>query len=199
MAILSATIDVRFKSCMIVSLSLLSRNAILILIPSTQPPDCMRLTAISARPLVVNLSPPMPSRKPTDLWTNSSDIWIPRPHTRRGLHRNAPVFDADLADLQAKYGKRVEEVPKRENVRRFGDSGVYHEWGPRGAKTGTQGIKPLALPSGIRIPKYHMKSLIPYGLGEDTIVAVERALAGIKGAYPVVQRGDEKRNTLFDY
>lgn len=143
--------------------------------------------------------PSLPSRKPTDLWTNASDVWMPRPHTRRGLHQNAPVFDADLADLQGKYGKRVEEVPKREDVRRFGDSGVYHEWGPRGAKTGTQGIKPLNLPSGIRIPKYHMKSLIPYGLGEDTIVAVERALAGIKGAYPMVQRGDEKRNTLFDY
>ena len=33
-------------------------------ISSIQPQNCTRLTAITAKLLVVNLSPPMPSRKP---------------------------------------------------------------------------------------------------------------------------------------
>jgi len=143
--------------------------------------------------------PSMPSRKPTDLWTNASDIWRPRPHTRRGLHQDAPVFDTPLGELQAKFGNRVEEVPKRENVKRFGDAGVYHEWGPRGAKTGTQGIKGFELKDGTKIPKYHAKSLIPYGLGEDTIIAVERALAGNQSQYPILSRNDNPNKTIFDF
>jgi hypothetical protein len=34
------------------------------------------------------------------------------------------------------------------------------------------------MPDGTVIPKYQMRSLIPYGLGLDTIMAVERALRG---------------------
>jgi hypothetical protein len=144
--------------------------------------------------------PAIPSRKPTDLWTNAGDIWLPRPHTKRGLHPDAPVFDQALDELQSIYGKRVESVPRREDVRSFGDAGLYHAWGPRGAKTGTQGIKPLTLPNGVKLPQYHMKSLIPYGLGLDAIIAVERARAGETTPYPMLQRRDEVRPTsLFDF
>ena len=85
----------------------------------------------------------MPSRKPTDLWTNASDIWTPRPHTRVGKH-----------------------------------GGIFHAHAPRGAKTGVQAVEDWTTPQGLRIPKYHMRSLIPYGLGLDTIQAVERAKRG---------------------
>jgi hypothetical protein len=125
---------------------------------------------------------------------------MPRPHTRVGLNPAAPVFDQSLEELQSIYGNRVLEVPSRENIKRAGDGGVYHAWGPRGARTGTQGIQSLTLPDGIRLPQYHMKSLIPYGLGEDAIIAVERAKAGETGAYPQVQRKDMKKSkSLFEF
>lgn len=95
--------------------------------------------------------PSLPSRKPTDLWTNSQNIWTPRPHTRVGDH-----------------------------------GGIYHAKAPRGAKTGTQAVTDWTTPEGLRIPKYHMRSLIPYGLGLDTIQSVERA-----------KRGETPRNRLF--
>lgn len=144
--------------------------------------------------------PALPSRKPTDLWTNAGDIWMPRPHTRVGLNPAAPVFDQSLDELQSIYGNRVLEVPRRENIKRAGDGGVYHAWGPRGARTGTQGIQSLTLPNGIKLPQYHMKSLIPYGLGEDAIIAVERAKAGETGQYPILSRKDvQKSMTLFKF
>ena len=144
--------------------------------------------------------PDIPSRKPTDLWTNAGDIWMPRPHTRVGLNPAAPIFDQTLEELQSIYGNRVLEVPSRDNIKREGDAGVYHAWGPRGATTGTQGIKSLTLPSGIRLPQYHMKSLIPYGLGEDAIIAVERAKAGERTPYPILSRKDQPQTkSLFEF
>ena len=87
--------------------------------------------------------PALPSRKPTDLWTNAQDIWTPRPHTKVGKH-----------------------------------GGIFHAKAPRGAKTGVQAVEDWITPQGLKIPKYHMRSLIPYGLGLDTIQAVERAKRG---------------------
>tara|TARA_R100001440_G_scaffold35191_1_gene54165 strand:- start:23889 stop:25046 length:1158 start_codon:yes stop_codon:yes gene_type:complete len=143
--------------------------------------------------------PAIPSRKQTDLWTNAGGIWLPRPHTKPGLHPNAPVFDMSLDELQALYGKKaVKNIPQRTG-KESGDAGVLHAWGPRGAKTGVQGIKSMVLPSGVRIPQYHMKSLIPYALGEDTIIAVEKALAGEKTPYPLLKRSDKISHTLFDF
>lgn len=122
--------------------------------------------------------PDIPARKRTDLWSNAQDIWTPRPLSPQGLHEEAPELDMSLEELQAKFGKTVEEVPKRPAPGKGGGAGVYHQWGPRGSKSGTQGIGSHTLPGGVTMPEYQMRSLIPYGLGEDAILAVERALRG---------------------
>ena len=128
--------------------------------------------------------PSIPSRKPTDLWSNAGGIWTPRPHTKIGLHQDANVFGMTLEEIQSKFGNRVKEMPKRPLAGKEGHSGKYHAFAPRGAKSGVQDIKSHTLPSGLVMPQYQMRSLIPYGLGEDTIRAVERARAGVKGQYP---------------
>ena len=120
--------------------------------------------------------PSLPSRKPTDLWSNMGDIFTPREHTKVGLHENAPELNMSLEDLRAKFGNRVEEVPLA--PKKPGHAGVYHAWAPRGARSGTQSIGSFTMPDGTIMPKYQMRSLIPYGLGLDTIMAVERALRG---------------------
>tara|TARA_R110000824_G_scaffold9126_2_gene41108 strand:+ start:3032 stop:4279 length:1248 start_codon:yes stop_codon:yes gene_type:complete len=131
----------------------------------------------------------IPARKRTDLWSNARDIWFPRPQTLQGLHHEAPELDMSLEELQSIFGNKVEEIPDRPSLPSpavgdasrsgaGGHAGVYHTYGPRGSRTGTQGIEDWVMPDGTVIPKYQMRSLIPYGLGEDTIRAVERALRG---------------------
>jgi len=134
--------------------------------------------------------PPIPSRKPTDLWTNASNIWQPRPHTAIGLAADAPELNMSLEELQAKFGNRVKEVPTA--PKRPGHAGKYHQWAPRGARSGTQGVGDHKMPSGLTMPKYQMRSLIPYGLGLDAITAVERAKAGMPGLYPSLGSGTQQ-------
>ena len=131
--------------------------------------------------------PAIPSRKPTDLWTNAQGIWQPRPHTKIGLAADAPELSSSLEELQANLGNRIKEVPTA--PKRPGHAGKYHAWAPRGARSGTQGIGDYKMPSGLTMPKYQMRSLIPYGLGLDAITAVERAKAGIPGLYPSLGSG----------
>jgi len=134
--------------------------------------------------------PAIPSRKPTDLWTNAGDIWMPREHTKVGLHQDAPELNMTLEELQSIFGNRITEVPTLGKTP--GDAGVYHQFAPRGARSGTQGVGAFTTPSGTRIPAYHAKSLIPYGLGLDTIIAVERARQGLTEPYPL-PRGAQRR------
>ena len=95
----------------------------------------------------------LPGRKPTDLWSNL-DTFVPRPHTA--------------------VGAMDDPRPGR-----AGHGGVFHEAAPRGSKTGIQGLTDLTIPeTGVVIPKYHVRSLIPYGLGRDVAVALERKLRG---------------------
>ena len=55
------------------------------------------------------------------------------------------------------------------------DAGIYHAPAPRGAKTGIQGLDDYTDPeTGVEIPKYWLRSLIPYELGVDVIDALER-------------------------
>ena len=55
------------------------------------------------------------------------------------------------------------------------DAGIYHAPAPRGAKTGIQGLEDYTDPeTGVEIPKYWLRSLIPYELGVDVIDALER-------------------------
>lgn len=134
--------------------------------------------------------PAIPSRKPTDLWTNSGNIWVPREHTAIGLHPDAPELKMTLEEFREKFGKRFTELPTLPKTP--GDAGVYHAYAPRGAQTGTQGVSSFRTQSGTRIPAYHAKSLIPYGLGLDTIIAVERARRGMSDPYPL-PRGAQKK------
>ena len=129
--------------------------------------------------------PDIPAMKPTDLWSNAGDIFFPREHTRVGIHENAPELDMSLEELKAKFGPRT-KLPKRPAPGKGGGGGVYHQYGPRGARSGTQGVGSYTLPNGLVIPAYHMKSLIPYGLGLDAIVAAELA-----------SRGETPRDRLF--
>jgi len=59
-------------------------------------------------------------------------------------------------------------------------SGVLYEPAPRGSHTGTQGMKDTTHPiSGRKVKAYYVRSLIPFYLGWDTVVAVEKSL-GVK-------------------
>tara|TARA_R100000951_G_scaffold24642_2_gene20822 strand:- start:29730 stop:30965 length:1236 start_codon:yes stop_codon:yes gene_type:complete len=134
--------------------------------------------------------PALPSRKPTDLWTNATNIWQPRPHTAIGLAADAPELTTSLEELRARLGNRIKEVPTA--PKRPGHAGKYHAWAPRGARSGTQGIGDYKMPGGLTMPKYQMRSLIPYGLGLDAIMAVERAKAGMPGLYPSLGSGAQQ-------
>lgn len=106
--------------------------------------------ALGHDPLHITGHPELPSRKPTDLWSNLAGEWIARPHTKVGSHRKG-----------------------------VGHAGLFHEEGPRGAKSGTQGLGPMTLDTGIVIPAYHRRSLIPAGLGADMLAAVEAKRRGL--------------------
>ena len=63
---------------------------------------------------------------------------------------------------------------------RMNKSGVLYEPAPRGSHTGTQGMKDTTHPvSGRKVKAYYVRSLIPFYLGWDTVVAVEKSL-GVK-------------------
>jgi hypothetical protein len=135
--------------------------------------------------------PSIPAQKPTDLWTNAIDIWTPRQQTKKGMHPDAPQLNMTTEEIKRIYGNRI-EVPVFDPAK-AGDTGVYHEFAPRGARSGTQDVGAFTTASGTRIPAYHAKSLIPYGLGLDTIIAVERARQGLGGSYPPLPQGAQRR------
>ena len=97
--------------------------------------------------------------------------------TKAGINENAPELDMSLEEIKGKFGNRA-ILPKKPAPGKSGGGGVYHQYGPRGARSGTQAVGSYRLPNGLVIPPYHMKSLIPYGLGEDAIESVERAKRG---------------------
>jgi len=96
-----------------------------------------------------------------------------------------------LEEIKQRYGNRI-KVPTF-NAAKVGDTGVYHEFAPRGARSGTQDVGAFTTESGTRIPAYHAKSLIPYGLGLDAIMAVERARQGLGGSYPPLPQDAQRR------